>query len=139
MEKTGTLVETFVVHQMGGGSMRLVPEKDIIVYLESLKNCPFCGGRNLVGKRFYSSYNIDCNTCGFVLSSNNLYHHCKVEGKTVLIETVIRKPIEEEVEEYENELIQKIMNLAHRSQNVASKLELRLKHKQKIQQTKQNK
>jgi len=128
-------IETFVSHQIGGGSRRLIPEEGIRKYLKSLKQCPFCGGKKLVGEMVHATCHLTCQDCGFQLISLNLYHRVEIgeRQKEVIVSDVLKEPIDEEVKKYEDNLHQQLINISFKAQNIAQKLELRLKHKQEAQ------
>lgn len=119
-------VETIVIHEMGGGSHRIVPEKEIIKFLESLKKCPFCYGSNLDGKKFYTSYIVTCEECGFKVSSRALYFAARIgaEEKGISVSDILREPIQELVQKYEKELEQKLINLTFHLRFTEAKLML---------------
>ena len=100
--------ETVPIHEMGGKTYRLLPEKDIVKYLRTLEKCPFCSGENIEKWVSYGSLILACEDCGFQITSSHLYHHSRVEKGMQTIKDVVSGSIKEAVKEHEQELMKKL-------------------------------
>ena len=100
--------ETLLFPEVGRRTHRLLPEKDIIRFMQLIKECPFCRTKNLRKQESYGSFILTCRDCDFQITSSHLYHHSRVEEGMKTIRDVVSGNIKEAVEEHEQELMQKM-------------------------------
>ena len=100
--------ETVPIHEMGGKSYRLLPESDIVKFLQLIKKCPFCKSENISKRVSYSSLNLTCEDCRFRITSSHLYHRSKVKEGMKTISDVVSAKIKKAVEKHKQELVKKL-------------------------------
>ena len=102
--------EVVKIQSTGGKIKRLLPEKDIVEYLRSLKQCPFCNGNKITEKKIlFPTSTFTCEECGFSINSDHLYHRSEIKEGMKTIKDVLWNTINEAVKKYEEELKDKIV------------------------------
>ena len=120
-------MKTTTIRNLGGSVRIILSEEEIIRYLQSLKNCPFCGSEKLIkGEAWPHSYRVGCTVCNFCLYSSLLYDHSEVSKGADKAEDVLSPLIQKAVEEYENKL-KKILTESRATQEYT--IELLILHK----------
>jgi len=116
--------ETVPIHEMGGKTYRLLPEKDIVKFLRLIKLCPFCGSPTLRRNESYGSSILTCDTCNFQITSSHLYHHSRVRKGMKTIVDVVLGTIKEAVGKHKQELMKKLPFAEERIKRIQIALKL---------------
>jgi ribosomal protein L37AE/L43A len=99
--------ETVEIHEMGEGTHKLLPEKDIVEFLQSIKECLFCRSTNLRKEKTSSGLIMTCRDCDFTITSGHLYFESRVEEGMKTIRDVVSYTIREDIKKHYYELMEK--------------------------------
>jgi uncharacterized Zn finger protein (UPF0148 family) len=100
--------ETVSIPKINGETYQLLPEKDIVKFLQLIKLCPFCHSPALRKDKSYGSLILTCTICDFQITSSHLYHQSRVQERMKTIDDVVSATVKEAVEKHKQELMEKL-------------------------------